>query len=136
VYGDRNNFQAGDQYRMQIGSYWGLELRGSRLTSSPPTYVSGLTTDPCVSIIPEVTGNIALLGTAAGLGLVPDAIAQAAADAYREYRRLQHQIRLQGAREARTEPAAQASRRADVAALWQSVFGEPRTVEVQEPCRG
>jgi hypothetical protein len=61
VYGDRNNFQAGDQYRHQISSYWGLEIRGSRLNSAPPGYISGLTTDPCVSIIPEVGGNIALL---------------------------------------------------------------------------
>ncbi len=73
--------------------------------------------------------------TASELGLVPDAIAQAAADAYREYRRLQHQIRLQGAREARIEPAAQAARRADVAALWQNVFGQPRTVERSQPIR-
>ena len=42
-------------------------------------------------------GNIALLGMAADLGLVPAPVASAAADAYREYRRLQHQVRLTGA---------------------------------------
>ncbi|MEP6942191.1 MAG: bifunctional [glutamate--ammonia ligase]-adenylyl-L-tyrosine phosphorylase/[glutamate--ammonia-ligase] adenylyltransferase [Betaproteobacteria bacterium] len=73
-------------------------------------------------------GNIALLGTASGLGLISDVIAQAAADAYREYRRVQHQIRLQGARVARTESGPQSSRRADVAALWQQVFGQPRAI--------
>ena len=45
-------------------------------------------------------GNIALLKLSASLGLVPVDIADSAADAYREYRRLQHQVRLQGAREA------------------------------------
>ena len=49
-------------------------------------------------------GNIALLGFAAELGLVPAAIAVPVVEAYREYRRLQHQIRLQGAREARVPP--------------------------------
>ena len=53
-------------------------------------------------------GNIALLGIAGELGLVPAAIAQRAADAYREYRRLQHQIRLTGAPQARVDPDAQA----------------------------
>jgi glutamate-ammonia-ligase adenylyltransferase len=68
-------------------------------------------------------GNIALLGMCAQLGLVPPAIALAAAEAYREYRRLQHQVRLQGAREARVEGDAQAQRRDTVAALWDAVFG-------------
>src|SRR5206468_126331 len=57
---------------------------------------------------PQLTrnaGNIALLKLAADLGLVPAAIAAGAAEGYREYRRLQHQIRLQGAREARVDHA-------------------------------
>jgi len=70
-------------------------------------------------------GNIALLGVAADLGLVPPAIAQEAADAYREYRRLQHKIRLTGAPHARVEADPQAQRRAAVAALWAHVFGQP-----------
>ena len=75
---------------------------------------------------PELTrnaGNIALLKLAARIGLVSEAIAAGAAETYREYRRLQHQLRLQGAREARVEPHAQVAQRAAVAALWQSVFG-------------
>jgi glutamate-ammonia-ligase adenylyltransferase len=68
-------------------------------------------------------GNIALLGMCAQLGLVPSTTALAAAEAYREYRRLQHQVRLQGAREARVEADLQTSRREAVAALWDAVLG-------------
>jgi [glutamine synthetase] adenylyltransferase / [glutamine synthetase]-adenylyl-L-tyrosine phosphorylase len=68
-------------------------------------------------------GNIALLGMCGQLGLVPSKAALATAEAYREYRRLQHQVRLQGAREARVEAAPQAERREAVAALWDAVFG-------------
>ena len=49
-------------------------------------------------------GNIALLRRAGGLGLVPGRAGGAVADAYREYRRLQHQVRLTGARQARVDP--------------------------------
>ena len=70
-------------------------------------------------------GNIALLGVAGELGLVPVPVAADAADAYREYRRLQHTIRLTGAPHARVDPALQAGRRAAVAALWANVFGAP-----------
>ena len=69
-------------------------------------------------------GNIALLATCGELGLVPAAMAAAAADAYREYRRLQHEIRLTGAPHARVDPETQADRRAAVSALWRHVFGE------------
>jgi glutamate-ammonia-ligase adenylyltransferase len=75
---------------------------------------------------PELTrnaGNIALLGIAAEAGLVDASLARAAADAYREYRRLQHQVRLTGAAHARVEPDAQAARRASVDALRTAVFG-------------
>ena len=71
----------------------------------------------------ENIGNIALLGRCADLGLVPDAIAKAAADAYRDLRRLQHKIRMQGAPHARVEPEPQTSRRDAVIALWIIVFG-------------
>ena len=70
-------------------------------------------------------GNIALLGVAADLGLVPADIAHGAANAYREYRRLQHKIRLTGAPHARVNQDEHAERRAAVAALWQHVFGGP-----------
>ena len=70
-------------------------------------------------------GNIALLGMAAQLALLPAGVARAAADAYRDYRKLQHQIRLQGARAARVDPLPQAERRAAVDRLWSEVFGSP-----------
>ena len=75
---------------------------------------------------PELTrnlGNIALLGIAGNLGLVAPPLAAAAADAYREFRRLQHQTRLAGAAHARVDPEPQTERRAAVEALWDAVFG-------------
>ena len=72
-------------------------------------------------------GNIALLLMAGDAGLVPRDVAVHAADAYREYRRLQHQIRLTGAPHARVDADAQAERRGFVDALWRVVFGAPRT---------
>ena len=70
-------------------------------------------------------GNIALLGLAAGLGLLASGLATEVADAYRDYRRLQHQIRLQGAAAARVDPVPQAARRGAVERLWVAVFGAP-----------
>jgi glutamate-ammonia-ligase adenylyltransferase len=70
-------------------------------------------------------GNITLLRMAAGLGLLPAAVADAAADAYREFRRTQHQIRLTGAAQARVDPVTQRQRREAVTALWSQVFGAP-----------
>ena len=72
-------------------------------------------------------GNIALIRRAGELGLVPAQLAQAAADAYRDYRRQQHQVRLTGAREARVDPAPHVERRRVVGALWRAVFGAPWT---------
>jgi glutamate-ammonia-ligase adenylyltransferase len=77
---------------------------------------------------PELTrnfGNIALLRMAGELGLLPAATAAAAADAYREYRRAQHQIRLTGATQARVDPEGETGHRAAVTALWEAVFGTP-----------
>jgi glutamate-ammonia-ligase adenylyltransferase len=68
-------------------------------------------------------GNIALLQIAGALGLIPRELAQAAADAYREYRRLQHALRLNGAEFARVAPAAVAPHIAATRALWRAVFG-------------
>jgi glutamate-ammonia-ligase adenylyltransferase len=77
-------------------------------------------------------GNIALLAMAGALGLIDADTATAAADAYREYRRLQHQIRLTGAAHARVDPETQAQRRAAVMRLWNGVFGGPwHTVEAE-----
>jgi glutamate-ammonia-ligase adenylyltransferase len=77
------------------------------------------------AILTRNAGNIALLGFAAELGLVPADLALAVADAYREYRRLQHQVRLTLATHARVDPAPQAARREAVGALWTHVFGAP-----------
>ncbi len=74
-------------------------------------------------VLTRNAGNIALLGFAGELHLVPPDLARAVADAYREYRRVQHQVRLTGAAHARVDPGPQAARRAAVAALWAHVFG-------------
>jgi glutamate-ammonia-ligase adenylyltransferase len=70
-------------------------------------------------------GNIALLARAGELGLVAAALAATVADAYRAYRRLQHQVRLQGAASARVDAAPHAAARAAIAELWTQVFGGP-----------
>ena len=69
-------------------------------------------------------GNIALLGRAGELGLVPGEVGAAAGDAYRELRRTQHALKLQGAEHARTEPDRLADQIRAVKALWNQVFGE------------
>jgi glutamate-ammonia-ligase adenylyltransferase len=71
-------------------------------------------------------GNIALLGIAASLGLVPPAGAQACRDAYRTFRRLQHALRLNAAAYARVPPAQVAAEAAAVQRLWSSVFPAAR----------
>jgi [glutamine synthetase] adenylyltransferase / [glutamine synthetase]-adenylyl-L-tyrosine phosphorylase len=70
-------------------------------------------------------GNIALLRMAGELDLVPASLAREVADAYRDYRSLQHKVRLTGAPHARVDPEPHAARRAAVAALWTHVFGGP-----------
>ncbi len=75
---------------------------------------------------PELTanaGNIALLKLAAKLGLIPGDSADAVADAYREFRRGQHRLRLNGAKYARV-PAGEVQTQIDATrALWRRVFG-------------
>jgi [glutamine synthetase] adenylyltransferase / [glutamine synthetase]-adenylyl-L-tyrosine phosphorylase len=68
-------------------------------------------------------GNIALLGLAARLGLVPGEAAEAVGDAYREFRRLQHRLRLNGARYARVPADQVATHTAATRTLWRGVFG-------------
>jgi glutamate-ammonia-ligase adenylyltransferase len=70
-------------------------------------------------------GNIALLGLAAELGLVPRELATACADAYRDYRREQHRVRLTGAPQARVDPAPHREQRMQVNTLWLHLFGAP-----------
>ncbi len=75
---------------------------------------------------PALTGNIgnlALLKLAAQLGLIEDAPATAAHAAYRELRRLQHALRLQGETYARAAPGAVSVHAAAVRDLWQRVMG-------------
>ena len=72
-------------------------------------------------------GNIALLHMAGELDLIPAPLAGSVADAYREYRRLQHQIRLTGAPHARVDAGPHAERRRNVLALWRHAFGVART---------
>jgi len=82
----------------------------------------------------ELTGNIgnlALLKLAARLGLLADDIAQGAHAAYREFRKLQHAMRLQGERYARVEPALVAEHTQAVLRLWERVFGIIRRAPVQ-----
>ena len=67
-------------------------------------------------------GNIALLQRAEQVGLLPPGVGVAAADAYRELRRVQHVARLDEAPTQVAPPALQAERDA-VLALWRSVFG-------------
>ncbi|HCZ14785.1 MAG TPA: bifunctional [glutamate--ammonia ligase]-adenylyl-L-tyrosine phosphorylase/[glutamate--ammonia-ligase] adenylyltransferase [Candidatus Accumulibacter sp.] len=67
-------------------------------------------------------GNIALLGIAAELGLIAVELADPARDAYREFRRMQHVLRLNAGRRARVERASVSRRIAAVGALWLAVF--------------
>jgi glutamate-ammonia-ligase adenylyltransferase len=73
-------------------------------------------------------GNIALLRIAAELGLVDAAQARAAADAYRDFRRLQHGLRLNSDAEqsaaARVAPERVLAEARAVSTLWRSVFGD------------
>jgi glutamate-ammonia-ligase adenylyltransferase len=66
-------------------------------------------------------GNIALLKIAAGLGLIPPDLAEQVRDAYRDYRRMQHALRLNGARP-RVAPELVQQRVDAVRELWRVVF--------------
>ncbi|MBU0752569.1 MAG: bifunctional [glutamate--ammonia ligase]-adenylyl-L-tyrosine phosphorylase/[glutamate--ammonia-ligase] adenylyltransferase [Gammaproteobacteria bacterium] len=68
-------------------------------------------------------GNIALLKIAADAGLLPSELAERGRDAYREYRRLQHQLRLNNL-PTRVDTATVSERIDAVRALWRHVFGE------------
>ncbi len=68
-------------------------------------------------------GNIALLRLAGTAGLIPLDLAHEVGDAYRNLRREQHALRLQGADKARLAPERMAAEREAVLALWEHVFG-------------
>ena len=67
-------------------------------------------------------GNIALLGLAAKAGLIPAGLANQVADAYREFRKAQHALRLQGQDIARVASDQFLAEREAVVALWQAVL--------------
>jgi glutamate-ammonia-ligase adenylyltransferase len=67
-------------------------------------------------------GNIALLKMAAAHGLIDDALAERCREAYREFRRLQHALRLNGAQYARV-PRDQVAHHVDaVRLLWETAL--------------
>ena len=68
-------------------------------------------------------GNIALLGIASTLKLIPGDLAEACRNAYRDFRRRQHALRLNGARYARVPPAQFVTQSQAARDLWQTVFG-------------
>jgi len=68
-------------------------------------------------------GNIALLKLCGESGLIDTGLAADAANAYRKFRKLQHQIRLQGEERARVEKSLVQTEVGTVIQLWQSVFG-------------
>lgn len=72
-------------------------------------------------LIPNL-GNIALLQRAEAVGLLPAGVGLAAADAYRELRRVQHHARL-NEEPTQVEPQQVATQRDAVLALWRAVFG-------------
>lgn len=77
----------------------------------------------------ELTGNIgnlALLRLATKLGLLPEDESEAAHTAYREFRRLQHALRLQGERYARLPLEAVATHARAVTDLWEWIFDADR----------
>jgi glutamate-ammonia-ligase adenylyltransferase len=67
-------------------------------------------------------GNLALLKLAGRLGLIEQPMAASVHAAYREYRSLQHALRLRGERYARVERRTAAAQFEAVLALWGSVF--------------
>jgi glutamate-ammonia-ligase adenylyltransferase len=66
-------------------------------------------------------GNIALLKMAADAGLIPAELAETVRNAYRDYRRMQHGLRLNGTK-ARVAPEEVGDRVTAVRELWRRVF--------------
>jgi glutamate-ammonia-ligase adenylyltransferase len=71
-------------------------------------------------------GNIALLRLCGEAGLITTELATRAGDAYRNLRRAQHQLRLQGADKARIPQDQLQEARQAVRALWNTVLGDNR----------
>ena len=69
-------------------------------------------------------GTIALLRIAADLKLIPRELGYDAADAYREFRRLQHLARLNDHKDTRVDLETAAPLAAAPLALWEAVLGD------------
>jgi [glutamine synthetase] adenylyltransferase / [glutamine synthetase]-adenylyl-L-tyrosine phosphorylase len=67
-------------------------------------------------------GNISLMRLAAGFGLMTQEEAETVGTAYRTYRKLQHQLRLDGMEKARVEPEMVLHEREAVLRLWGRIF--------------
>ena len=73
-------------------------------------------------VLVENVGNIALLGKMGEIGLISRDVAARAQEAYREFRRLQHKLRLAGEAYARIEKQEIAIQQDAVLHLWDTVF--------------
>jgi len=74
---------------------------------------------------PQLTanaGNIALLKLCGELGLIDAGLAAKVGDAYRQFRKLQHQLRLQGQDLARVDPALVTVHAGHVRQLWAAIL--------------
>ena len=69
------------------------------------------------------SGNIALLGKMGEIGLIPVDLAEKVRNAYRNFRKSQHRLRLLGERYARVAPEELKEERESVLLLWREVFG-------------
>ena len=74
--------------------------------------------------ITENKGNIALLKRLGALKIIDKDLAEKTAIAYREYRRMQHALKLQGASQMRVEAALVSEHASAVKALWMQVFAD------------
>ena len=73
-------------------------------------------------------GNIALLKMAGQYKLLTQDLANTVADIYRNYRAMQHSLRLQGGDRARTKPQSMIKERQAVIELWNTVFPDAKKV--------
>lgn len=80
---------------------------------------------PTLPQLLDNAGNIALLERAGAAGLIDPSVAHRCADAYRNFRRRQHQLRLDVA-DLRIEPSSVADDIDAVKTLWREVFDRPR----------
>lgn len=67
-------------------------------------------------------GNIALLNLLAKLGIIESSAAEKVVLAYRDYRQIQHRMKLQGLQEAHVPASSVSAHALAVCALWQQVF--------------